>query len=643
MNALAPVELVIFFHLAYQSSKNSDEVRPREVSKFRSRMPQEVPHSAAHNRQPPAVYRFGAYQVDSQSLTLSHRGVALPLAPKVVKTLVVLLDNPRSVVSKDELLQSVWSGELVDEANLSQNIYTLRRTFEAKGDVSFIETLSRRGYRFTVEVSKSPLGSSPSARPVRLVWLGVAAAVEIRSIPPAERGRLAATLAPLEPERFDPTIPCAERYLLPPHRPRHALSGWGRSARAYPATAGLVRAARERARPRRVRVTIVAWRRAATRRSLTTLALALAGYCGLRWLGHTHGTLAVGGVLAVVIGALAGVGRAVRPLPEPEPEPGAVAVGPGLDGPYPIADAHTRAQAADCVMRAARAEGIELRGTEDALRTPWGWQVPVILRRGTPAGLITKLGELETTLDLPAGGLLAAPDRPRQARVVLRLAQRDPFTGLPPAINRPPASGSIREPQVVGARMDGTDLALCLLGVHAVVIGVSGAGKSQALRTLAELDPAVQSVNGYTRYRVEGDVSADQATVHVIDKGGAAATLPSRTDADPRLRGTKHRVANQREVTAVRGRADDRTLIIVPEVKHNETVGITLLHVTFVDHLSAEAMRGVLEGYQGRYSALKDAVTETETRFDDSLLAEIPVIELLTEPVYVLADRWRKS
>ncbi len=165
----------------------------------------------------------------------------------------------------------------------------------------------------------------------------------------------------------------------------------------------------------------------------------------------------------------------------------------------------------------------------------------------------------------------------------------------------------------------------------------------RALRTLAELDPAVQSVNGYTRYRVEGDVSADQATVHVIDKGGAAATLPSRTDADPRLRGTKHRVANQREVTAVRGRADDRTLIIVPEVKHNETVGITLLHVTFVDHLSAEAMRGVLEGYQGRYSALKDAVTETETRFDDSLLAEIPVIELLTEPVYVLADRWRKS
>jgi DNA segregation ATPase FtsK/SpoIIIE, S-DNA-T family len=264
------------------------------------------------------------------------------------------------------------------------------------------------------------------------------------------------------------------------------LAWWVRYCLTYPEYAGIVREARESDRPRRVRVAIVAWRRAATRRSLAALALGLAGCCGLRWLEDTHGTLAVVGVLAMAIGALAGIGRAVRPLPEPEPEPGVVVAGPGPDGPYPIADAHTRAQAADCVMRAARAEGIELRGTEDALRTPWGWQVPVILRRGTPAGLITKLGELETTLDLPAGGLLAAPDRTRRARVVLRLAHRDPFTGLPPAINRPPQSGSIREPQVVAARMDGTDLALCLLGVHAVVIGVSGAGKSQALRTLAD-------------------------------------------------------------------------------------------------------------------------------------------------------------
>jgi glucosamine--fructose-6-phosphate aminotransferase (isomerizing) len=180
----------------------------------------------------------------------------------------------------------------------------------------------------------------------------------------------------------------------------------------------------------------------------------------------------------------------------------------------------------------------------------------------------------------------------------------------------------VREALAAGARRDGLSY--------------------RVLRTLAGLDPAVEAVTGYTRYQVEGDVAADAATIHVVDKGGSAASLRSRTDADPRLRGTKHRVANQREATAVRGRADDRTLVIVPEVKHNQTVALTLLHVRFVDALPAEAMRGVLEGYQGRYGALKDAVTETEPTFDVALLADVPVVELLTEPVYLLAERWRR-
>jgi glucosamine--fructose-6-phosphate aminotransferase (isomerizing) len=162
------------------------------------------------------------------------------------------------------------------------------------------------------------------------------------------------------------------------------------------------------------------------------------------------------------------------------------------------------------------------------------------------------------------------------------------------------------------------------------------------LRTLAGLDAAVQEVTGYTRYEVDGDVAADTATIHVVDRGGVAAGITSRTDTDPRLRGTKHRVANRREVTAVRGRADGRTLVIVPEVKNNETVGLTLLHVGFADMLEPDAMRSVLESYQGRYGALKDAVTETEPAFDDAVLSRVPVVDLLTEPVYVLADQWRQ-
>ncbi|MBM3671652.1 MAG: SIS domain-containing protein [Actinobacteria bacterium] len=164
----------------------------------------------------------------------------------------------------------------------------------------------------------------------------------------------------------------------------------------------------------------------------------------------------------------------------------------------------------------------------------------------------------------------------------------------------------------------------------------------RALRTLVDLDPAIDEVTGYTRYRIEGDLAADTATLHVVDRGGVATGLKSRTEIDPTLRGAKHRVATQRDVTALRGADDGRTLVIVPEVKHNQTVGLTLLHVRYVGTLPAETMRAVLQGYQGRYGALRDAVTETEPNFDDGVLSTVPVVELLTDPVNVLAEHWRR-
>jgi glucosamine--fructose-6-phosphate aminotransferase (isomerizing) len=163
----------------------------------------------------------------------------------------------------------------------------------------------------------------------------------------------------------------------------------------------------------------------------------------------------------------------------------------------------------------------------------------------------------------------------------------------------------------------------------------------RTLRTLVALDPAVEQVVGFTRYRIEGDLDGDAASVHVVDRGGISVDLRSRTDTDPRLVGTKHRVATQREVTVGRGRHDGRTFVIVPELKDNETVGLTLLHARFVPNLTAAVARTVLQGYQGRYGALRDAVTETVPAFDDSVLAGIDLVDLLTQPVYVLADRWR--
>jgi glucosamine--fructose-6-phosphate aminotransferase (isomerizing) len=165
----------------------------------------------------------------------------------------------------------------------------------------------------------------------------------------------------------------------------------------------------------------------------------------------------------------------------------------------------------------------------------------------------------------------------------------------------------------------------------------------KALRTLAGLDAAVDDVVGYTRYRIEGDVEEGEATIVVVDRGGIARDLPQRTERNPLLRGTKHRVATEREVTVAVGRSDGRTLVLIPEVKGTQCTGITLLHCRFADELPAGRMRSVLEAYRGRYAALKDAVTETEPTFRDDLLGALPPIELLTTPVNVLADRWRSG
>lgn len=167
----------------------------------------------------------------------------------------------------------------------------------------------------------------------------------------------------------------------------------------------------------------------------------------------------------------------------------------------------------------------------------------------------------------------------------------------------------------------------------------AGAGRDvlsyKTLKVLADLDPAVAEVVGFTRYGIDGQ------TISVIDRGGLSTALASRVERRPVLGGTKRTVATQREVLVARGRADGRTVILVPEVKANVAIGITLLHVRFHDHLDAATMRTVLQGYDRRYDRLVDWVTETEGGFDERLLGELAVADLLIEPISDAADHWR--
>ncbi|MBU6329900.1 MAG: SIS domain-containing protein [Acidobacteria bacterium] len=164
------------------------------------------------------------------------------------------------------------------------------------------------------------------------------------------------------------------------------------------------------------------------------------------------------------------------------------------------------------------------------------------------------------------------------------------------------------------------------------------------LRTLAALEPLVAEVLGHTRYAIEGHVDPaghDEATVVIVDRGGLGRELRSRTVEHPELRGTKRWVAVERTVLVARGRSDGRTVIIVPEIKDGEPTGLALLHVTLREQLPLSVLRSVLQGYRNRYGAIKHAVTETEPVFRDDLLVDVPIVDLMTEPVNDLAERWR--
>jgi glucosamine--fructose-6-phosphate aminotransferase (isomerizing) len=184
----------------------------------------------------------------------------------------------------------------------------------------------------------------------------------------------------------------------------------------------------------------------------------------------------------------------------------------------------------------------------------------------------------------------------------------------------------------------GVPLVASALAVGASVQEISYRG----LRTLSQLDPAIADVNGFTRYRIAGDV-ATGATIEIVDRGGIAADLPSRVETDNRLLGAKHRAAQEREVTVAVGARDGRSLILIPETNGGVVCGLTLMHVQFRDTLPAADIRRVLEGYRDRYAALVDAVTETEATFSDERLEQIPLLDILTLPVRVLAEKWSRA
>jgi Tol biopolymer transport system component/DNA-binding winged helix-turn-helix (wHTH) protein len=108
----------------------------------------------------PSRSRFGPFFIDVQERVLRRDGQPVPLTPKAFDLLAAFIDRAGRLIPKEELLQTVWPDTFVEESNLAYNVFALRK---ALGDTAenghYIETVPKRGYRFTAAVTPVTSGN----------------------------------------------------------------------------------------------------------------------------------------------------------------------------------------------------------------------------------------------------------------------------------------------------------------------------------------------------------------------------------------------------------------------------------------------------------------------------------------------------
>lgn len=107
-----------------------------------------------------SFYEFLEYRLDAENCHLWRDGELVPLSPKALELLCLLVSHKGEVVPKQKIFDTVWSGTFVEEGVLTQNIYILRQTLGNE----VIENIARRGYRFTVPVALSTTGDQEIIR-----------------------------------------------------------------------------------------------------------------------------------------------------------------------------------------------------------------------------------------------------------------------------------------------------------------------------------------------------------------------------------------------------------------------------------------------------------------------------------------------
>src|SRR5688572_19973513 len=99
------------------------------------------------------IYSFATFRIDTAKRILLENGEAVALNPKAFDLLLTLVERRGEIVSKDELLDTVWENQFVEQNNITVHISALRKIFgETKNEHRFIATVPGKGYKFVAEI-----------------------------------------------------------------------------------------------------------------------------------------------------------------------------------------------------------------------------------------------------------------------------------------------------------------------------------------------------------------------------------------------------------------------------------------------------------------------------------------------------------
>ena len=97
-------------------------------------------------------YQFGDFRLDSEPPSLWRDESLVPLPPKALEMLLLLVRQREIIVSREELLETVWRDTFVEDGNINYTVSLLRKTLDKDDRGRFIQTVPKRGYRFVADV-----------------------------------------------------------------------------------------------------------------------------------------------------------------------------------------------------------------------------------------------------------------------------------------------------------------------------------------------------------------------------------------------------------------------------------------------------------------------------------------------------------